>query len=369
MPEKNLRRGSMCARVVLSKDDSSAKWNKIFVAGEFHRADFPGGKLVVGRDEFEQMIQNWKRAGGNALPVDRFHWGESSDTSVSADDKDAVGFIEDLRIDADGDLEGLIAWNELGREKILGDKLRYFSPTFTPKGVDQRNGSPQGFTLFGGALLNDPYLTELPRMAATNSPSKTTNEGASPKEQHMDKKLICALLGIADTSTDNEVQEHLKKCATAYASASKMNADLEGLRTDFSKRGDALRLAEDKAISLAKENEQLKKAQSAIELSQLQDELVKDRRINAAQRGDVAAYVEAQGVAKAREFFSKMPQQGFGEGEKGHSQGGDGGTTDKVKLQAEFEAELDKLTAKGVSVSLASRQVRADPKFKPLFTN
>lgn len=359
---------------ILTPEAQGAKWNKIFVAGEFHRDDFPGGKLSIGRAEFEQMISNWKRAGGQGLPIDRFHWGDSNDTRIAAQDKKAVGFIEDLRISPEGDLEGLTNWNAEGRDDILNDRLRYFSPSFAPNLKDSKTGKPQGFTLFGGGLLNDPFLTDLPRMAATASPSTPNHEAPKAKEKHMDKKLICALFGLPEDTTDEALNEHMKKCATSHAEASKLAAAHANEKLELSKRadsnGEALKMAQAQAVKLADEVTALKAAKVAGEVTALEEQLIAERRINAAQRADVKAFAAIQGVEKTREFFSKMPLQGTEPKEVGIAGPAEVPATDKAKLQLAYEAEISKLTLSGVKVSDASKQVRREhPEFKPLFAN
>ena len=174
--------------------DGSPKWQKIFVQGEFHRGDMPGGVVHATTEKFVEMIANWKKGGGNGLPVDQFHWGDSNDTRIRAEDKKAKGWLEDFRIAEDGDLEALVKWNEDGAADINADRLRYFSPSFHPAWPDKSTGKPQGWTLFGGGLLNDPYLTELPKMTASLNPQTNAQPGAEhPTMKILMKKLIDAL--------------------------------------------------------------------------------------------------------------------------------------------------------------------------------
>ena len=61
--------------------------------------------MQVGQREFETAIANWKKIGSPSLPIDRFHWGSSNETRVTDPKaKAAVGWIDDMRVNAAGNL-------------------------------------------------------------------------------------------------------------------------------------------------------------------------------------------------------------------------------------------------------------------------
>ena len=177
-----------------ASDEGGAKWNMLFPMGAtMYRSDLPGGSLTYDAEFFDAMLRNWKRCDeesrkvsgeGFRLPVDYFHRGESFGDNLPVADKVASGWIIDLQVRPTG-LFGLVRWLDDARELILADKLAYLSPTFHPDGPNKWDGGAQGPTLYGAALLNDPFLTQMPRVAASNAP---------PQENTMDLKQLCAIL-------------------------------------------------------------------------------------------------------------------------------------------------------------------------------
>ncbi len=263
-------------------------------AGTFHRGDFgPKGVLTFDRAFFEKVIANWKKVGSPGLPVDRFHWGGSDNTAVRAEDKAAVGFIEDLRIGASGDLEGLTRWNADGKADIEADRFRYFSPEFHWDWTDQRTGSSQGPTLFGGGLLNDPYFKELPRLAASDAPTK---------EHNVNKKLLCARLGIPEDSTDEAINAALEKAEPVKAAATDetLKASLETLKGELAKQTAA-------AADATKRVAAMEKAEADRALAALQDSLMKAGKLKADDKPRVEKLVAALGIVDATALTASWP--------------------------------------------------------------
>lgn len=350
----------------------SAKWNKIAVAGKFHRADFPGGALILDRAAFEQMISNWKRMGGNALPVDRHHWGDSDDVRVSAEDKIAVGWMEDLRLGESGDLEALIAWNDDGREDITKDRRRYFSPSFSPQAIDRHTGKPQGWTLYGGGLLNDPFLSELPRMAASATSSTNPKTAEKAKEDEMNK-LICAAFGLPEDSTDEVIVEHAKKCAAALAASAKLSAE-----KDEALKLSSANVASVEALKLALTTEKTERAALAEEVVKLQKAAtdtaitIEANKLFAAGKLPGMKTESFKKVALAMGLDEAVAIFGAGVGvpmkEMGHGLTETPAPTDTKALQAAYDVELDALIKAGSTSSEAVVKLGRESKFNPLFT-
>jgi phage I-like protein len=326
-----------------------AVWNVIMPAGTFHRGDFgPKGVLTFDRAFFEKVIANWKKVGSPGLPVDRFHWGGSDNTAVRAEDKAAVGFIEDLRIGASGDLEGLTRWNADGKADIEADRFRYFSPEFHWDWTDQRTGSSQGPTLFGGGLLNDPYFKELPRLAASDAPTK---------EHNVNKKLLCARLGIPEDSTDEAINAALEKePVKAAASDETLKASLETLKGELAKQTAA-------AADATKRVAAMEKAEADRALTALQDSLMKAGKLKADDKPRVEKLVAALGIKEATELTASWPVVvELGErGIPGEVDTGDTVETATAKWSGLVDAELAKAKAAGapITASVAARRVRA----------
>lgn len=335
------------------------KWNKLFVKGEYARRDMPGGKIQIGTVEFREMITNWRAMGGNALPIDRFHWGDSNHTAVSADDKDAVGFIEDLRLDAEGDLEGLTNWNDLGREKLEKDRLRYFSPSFTPNAVNRHTGKKQGWTIHGGALLNDPFLSELPRLAAS---VQTPDIPSLPGVESMKPTLLAAIsVALNHNFAADADEDMIEAAATKYAAARSvvdeskkaMAAELDkalklsvGEKETTESLKKSLAVEVEARILLAKEVTKIQAQAKESAIDAMIDGLRRDRKIIAAEAADVKKIALAMGADECKRIYAarKPVVPAFGEvGVPGDADADVGETTpeqatEKLNLAAkEFE--------------------------------
>lgn len=329
-----------------------AKWNKIFAKGEQHRADFPDGEMSPGPEQFAQMISNWKRAGGNALPVDRHHWGDSNDTRVRAEDKIAVGWIEDLRVGPDGDLEALINWNADGREDIEKDRRRYISATFHPNWTDRKTGKPQGWTLFGAGLLNDPYQTELPRMAASRD--STTADPATNPEKKMNKHLLAALalIGLTESSTEADVTAKQKELEAEKLKLGQLVTEKETAIKLAATRGDGLEALKTQLSNQQNEIKAMKDASRDAEINAFNEQLLREGRITAAEQADVTKVALAMGLPEAKSIFSKRaPIVKFKA--TGISSGGEGNDGDALVKLKKIADEIE--TKEKVKPSQAMR--------------
>lgn len=332
-------------------DAAAPKWNKIFKAGEYHRRDMPGGKIVVGRAEFEEMIRNWKAMGGNGLPVDRHHWGDSNDTSVRADDKVAVGFIEDLRVDADGDLEGLTKWNALGFKLLSEDLMRYFSPTFHPSAINRRTGKKQGWTIAGGALLNDPFISDLPRLAASEHPSASST---SPGAVKMNKLLLAALsaalnIKFAEDASEADVIKAVeaagadrKKLADELEAATKMSATQKDSNETLKK---ALAVEVEAREALAKKVDEVLKLNEGAKVDAAISELRRKGKVTPAEVADAKKIALALGVDECKRIYSARPTVVPPAGEIGVPGDVDSPAGEDEMTPAEASKKLDEITA------------------------
>lgn len=216
---RNAYRGEVGQRIATERDEQGRVWCRLFPLGEWHRSDFPGGKLEITTELLQDFVANWKREGSPALPVD-YHHEEQAEAS---------GWIEDLRVGVDG-LEGAIKWTDDAAALIKADKYRYLSPTWTMSYVSRTSGEKAGPWLYGAALLNDPFFHSMPRVAASSADADESTHHPN-KEQHMSfMKRMAAALGLPeDTSEDAMVAacEEMKKAkASAGESEGKLTAAL-----------------------------------------------------------------------------------------------------------------------------------------------
>ncbi len=345
--------------------DKGPKWQQLFPLGPtFYRGDFPGGSITLSKDFLATLVSNWAKDNKPHLPVDYFHRGASDDTPVANEDKVASGWISDLELRADG-LYGLTSWTDKARAHILADELRYVSPTFHPSAKDRRTGKPQGPTLFGAALLNDPYLTELPRVAASSTAAPTSTKH---KEKHaMDKKEICAMYGLPEDTDDATLKAHVAKLAAAEAERVKLaaaNAEQVKLAAEAKKKTEAD--SADMATALKLQAERIAKLETERTDSAV-DGLIRDleagrwndgkqSHILAAQKDDVRAYAKALGVAEAQKFFSKLKAVKLGSSGISAGEGAGEESPDQAHAKLKTMAK-EKAKADGIEFAVALQQV------------
>lgn len=305
----------------------SAVWNKLLVEGTFFRADFPKG-ITLTRGDLETMVANWKAMGSRALRFDYHHQGGSEADGQPRQNKEASGWIEQLELRDDG-LWGLVKWTAEARDLIRADKYRYLSPEFALNALNRKTGKPQGPTLIAAGLLNDPFLTDLPRVAASAVPTPTA---PAATEQQMNKIALAALaiLGLTETATEEQVAQKAKELADERArgaDALKMSAGVEPLKVQMA-------ALQENNKALQAKTDALEQAARKADIDGLVAVLMNDgkegARITASQQAAVRTYAEKVGVAEARAFFMAGPII-LKLGEQGH-----GGSADPVDAQGAY---------------------------------
>lgn len=294
---RNAYRGEVGQRIASERDEAGRVWCQLFPLGEWHRADFPGGRIELTTKLLSEFIANWKREGSPALPVDYHH--EEQD--------EASGWIEDLRISATGALEGAIKWTDDAAALIKADKYRYLSPTWTMAYVSRTSGEKAGPWLYGAALLNDPFFHSMPRVAASSADADESTHHTNQEKHHMDKKRICAALGLSEDCGDEEVMAAIEaKCkATAAAGeeAGKLTAALKSASDDTAKL--MARVTELEA----------KDAKHAEELFERDFEAAYDEALRAGRQGlpalketlKATAKVAGLGLDAAKKMMASLP--------------------------------------------------------------
>lgn len=345
------------------------QWQKLFPLGTYHRTDFPGGAITFDNEFFTTMMKNWENAGSPELPLDYFHRGESDSSSVPNESKVASGWFSDFAIKDDG-FYGLTKWTDKARAHILADELRYLSPTFATNARDRKTGKNQGPTLFGAALLNDPFLTDLPRVAASAVEVLPANQttALAGTEKKMKKQILAALAAagynFADDATDEALVEAVNECAAAKANVAKLTADKEAA-VKLSGGLEPLKLQvtalASKVDSLEAEKVKLEAAAKTAGIDALCLKLAK--KVRPAGMDAVKKFASTQGVEAAAEFFGAFPDF-VTTGEAGTGAGtADSPETAFKKLQA----MSDDLVKAGVSRSEAMiRAISANPELAKL---
>lgn len=349
---------------VTDEKPEEPRWNMLFPMGAVkYRSDFPEG-IGLGREKLEKMASNFARAksrymgeSGFGLPVTFTHVGGSMPNNHRAvEDRRAAGWIEAVEMRADG-LWGLTRWTEEARLRIKKDEFRFLSPEFVLAYMDPDTGTGQGATLFGASLVNDPFLYELPRVAAAR-----TTKGAA-----MDKLKLCKMMGISPETPDEEVEQMLAARFSAMTPAehpaqTAMAKELETQKLELART--ATEKAElQKAVDEAKaklqeaESEKQKAKQQALETEAkaVCASLVADGRMLPAKAEKWVAFAVAHGIAQLKELMEDAKPI-VPKGELGV--GGSTSQGNKEEARRAFNAEADKLIEKGTSPEAAYRRVR-----------
>ncbi len=342
-------------------DEAKPQWNMLMPIGEWHRADFPKGGIKVDAALVSKFVANWKANGSPALPVDYHH--EEGDI--------ASGWIESLEARDDG-LWGQIGWTKTARAHIVDDEYRYLSPTFALESTDRRSGKPQGPWLYGAALLNDPFFDSMPRVAASVIPDSTQPPTASvAKEQHLNRKLLCARLGLAEDATDEQINAALEKFnASVGVDEAKLKAAIAPFEAARAITEKALTAAQTENTALTARVVALEAAKTAVAVDALQQKLLSEGRITAAQQADVAEYAAAMGIEKATAFYAKQPQV-VAVGERGVGSKGAGGET-VATATAKITAAMGELMKASPEMKSADARIRAmemHPELLSVFTD
>ena len=131
------------------KEGKKSSWIEVFRVGKWNH---PKYGIIEGTTKlFGDFIKNWKdRVLGRDISLDKTH--EPSDG--------ATGWVQELKIKGDR-LLALIEWTPFGIELIEQKGFKYFSPEYRDTYTDKESGKEHKNVLFGGALTNRPFLTDL----------------------------------------------------------------------------------------------------------------------------------------------------------------------------------------------------------------
>ena len=345
-------------RVNLASEDRGPKWHLVFPMGVVkHRGDFPGGRIEFSRDVLTAMAGNYAAEGKPERAVNYFHRGASS-VPGTPEEKCAAGWISDVRV-TDAGLETLIAWTERARGFIVADELRYLSPEFLLDGMSKATGKKQGPTLLGAALLNDPFLTELPRVAASENPN--------PNGEEM--KNIATLLSLAEDATAESIEAAVKALTEKVAAheAEKTAAAEATMKLTEESASKAVALTEVQAMvtklteqvnTLTKERADLAAKDAARDVKGYVDGLVKAGKVTPAIREGVEKLALAHGVdaVKFLEAATPVVQPNVEKGIVGDATAVD----PKADAAKRFNAKRAEYEAKGMKFADAHNLTRGE---------
>ena len=195
------------------------------------------------REHADSMVSNFngflsklgRLFGG--LPV---YIGHPDDPAFSNQHTDSKSYAWIMGMEARDDGLALIPkWSKPGEEIVSNAHYKFFSPRWACKPIGQENGKAilAPIRLISVGLTNMPQIAGIPPLA-----NETITEGAvppdKPKETGMEllKKLL-ALLGLAETCTEEDCLAEIGKMKTGMEAASteanQAKAELANAQTNF----------------------------------------------------------------------------------------------------------------------------------------
>ena len=190
------------------------------------------GPVDLSADTVGEYVRNFG-AGvyGQRIPVDLEH-----DLPLSG----AMGYITEVRTNADGSADARVDWNERGKQVLGEDRFRYVSPTLRREWSDPVSMQTHHNVIVGAALTTRPYFKEqsLRPLITASEPVESRQGGQSMSDT---------------TQTQNPTPEQEAKAIVdqsfgeKLALAEKANADL---LVKFNESETARKAAEDRIAAL-----------------------------------------------------------------------------------------------------------------------
>lgn len=297
---------------------SVPQWQMLFPLGVTkHRPDFPKGKATFDAEFLGALADNFKKMAARhkgdkfALQLNYLH----PEPGQPVENHRAAGWIEDVSLREDG-LYVLVRWTDEAREFIAKDAFRYLSPEFSFDWQDSDTGKRQGPTLWGAALLNSPFLKELPRVAASEQtpPEQSGNEGASMM------KALCAALGMPEDSKEEDVLEKCKSLSARLSEFEKAKPEAEEAKAGEQAAVAKLTETQGALVKLAEQNKALEEKLAKLEgekrtsdVTAFFDRLIKEGRCTPSIRGVMEKYALTAGLDAVRELEKAPPMVVMGE--------------------------------------------------------
>ena len=182
--------------IAINSQGQAPEWVHLIPAGIFFGRDGRGPWRLSVPENFIETTNDYQ--AGADIPLDYEHQSEM--TEKNGRPAPAAGWIKELEAREEG-IWGRVEWTSSGSAMIIEKEYRYLSPVFT---YDKKTGELG--RLESAGLTNRPNL----ELKALN------NQGASMEEF---LTQLAALLGLAETATQEEVFAAVQKLAEQGESA------------------------------------------------------------------------------------------------------------------------------------------------------
>jgi hypothetical protein len=200
----------------------------------------------------------------------------------------AAGCVKDAKVDTAG-LHLQVDFTPAAAKSIQDKEYRYFSAEFVDEWTDA-TGAAHKDVLFGGGLTNRPFMKNLLPVNLSELLSEGPPKDTPPTEAEVDLKKLCTLLGLAETSTEEQVLAKLGEMASGVVKLTddnkKLADEIEKLKKDPNEGLDPelMRLVEAspafaKVLSdMQEKDKKLTEMQTAMRLTEVNSQLVELQR-------------------------------------------------------------------------------------------
>ena len=289
----------------------TASWVHALPVGEYQHPLH--GKLDLSATKLAALAASVKtKARGIDPDIDYDHKEDP------AKGHQAAGWVKDAKVEADG-LYLHVDWTPDAVKDIKDKKYRYFSAEYTDTWTDP-TGKIHADVIMGGGLTNRPFMKNLMPVNLSELIFTQPDEGG---QDEVDGKKLRAALGLAETTTDDEVFTRLgelgqglkdnlekvtklteEKTALEAENAKLKAGDPPGLDPELRKLVEASPAMAKLVESMQAKDAELVKLQEGIKLAEV------DKRLTELQTGKTFA-IAPSAKEGLRALMLKMPAEGM----------------------------------------------------------
>lgn len=266
------------------------------------------GDFEITEDDLHDFVNNFRNAvnrryinaeGKQELHIDFDHYMDG------AKGYEACGWIVDVKVEnkvlPNGSTRATLymkpKWTMRAQQLIADGAYRYFSIEFDRDYYDDQSGKTARNVLAGGALTNDPFVTEMEPIALSalielRKAEKLKAEEAAQNKQMLKeaesmKKILVLLSAAGKKLSDNAGENEIETAVKEIIEESKSNAvDAEEAKAALTKAEEAKKEAEDKLSAIEAEKKAEAEKAAEAKLSALKEQAVISGKFSAGELSD-----------------------------------------------------------------------------------
>lgn len=260
---------------------------------------------VFTLDQPEAVVRAFKAAGRD-LPIDVEH--ATHIKGPKGEPAPAVGWIKDLAVEA-GAIVATVAWNAGGRALVEDQAYRFYSPAF------MHDDKGHVIALRSLGLTNEPNFLDLPAL------NRETTEPT------MDRTKLIALLGLAATATDADIEAAITASLALNRAGAKPDPSLYVPKADLDAALNRATIAETR---LKKDAD----ARAEADAVALVDGAIKNGKVAPASREHYLSLCRAGQADTVKSMLATLPKLGAAQESKTEGDPGKGqpGALDEAQL-------------------------------------